>query len=389
MYAGYVQIGATELVNTHRAVTYARNGGLTWVRGCSECESIGRVQGGPYTMPVRDNAPWVDPARPEGYEFLGVLGLGVTNADASMRDMPVTDSIIGGGYIGTLYYTRREMLVTAMLIGGSERAVDYGLEWVRGRDSTAACETTRALMYAACPGLSPTDCDDPACVAGCVGQLGREYRDVRITSGPRVTRRRAMTKGAMAVIDFTITAGDPGIYAHSYAVPSSGDGSVPFTDPVLVPSVFSFPGLVSVSGVAAPARPVLRDVPDRADWQRETVVVPAVPFGAAVAPQVLVATDVPCPDLRVTFVSSGVEVAAIRMVDVPGDATVRVDFNRRRVYVGVGGVEQEHPAFVTAPDGGHVVWPEVFPNTGYEVLVDRVPGSFTTVVIGVDGKAVS
>jgi hypothetical protein len=142
-YPGYITIGlddqldppftqAYEITNTNRAMAYARTAGITWINDCDECEIIEPVipNGGPYSAPDVDPAPWWHAQRPASTEFLGVVGLELAGSEDSTRTARVTSSLSGGGSIGRTYEQARTMTLRAIAIASSDRGLSYGLRWL-------------------------------------------------------------------------------------------------------------------------------------------------------------------------------------------------------------------------------------------------------------------
>jgi hypothetical protein len=396
MYNGYVEVAFEEVVNTHRAVAYAAQAGLGWVKGCDQCHSITAAHGEAYLTPMRDAALgdpppwWGDGSNPDALEFLGVMGLSVQNVDDSTRRISTIDRAGGGGFIGGLTYQMRSIVVRAVAIAASDCALGFGLEWLRGIDTAQSCGNTQINMYDCCPNLTMADCDDPDCTQACVLPRLRSFYDARVTEGPTVLRRREMSKGAMAEIEFTITCGDPGIYAYGggnvgRSVPDSAPVLEPIVTPPVIPDVFAVPQPFTYE----PPRVVERTLPLREAWLRQEVALPRPAFGDEVVLDALLApTDGHVEDVRMTLEHDGHPVASLRFPALPVGGEVRVDFRERRVYTRSGGVERVNWGVARAGDGTRLVWPKSLPNTGsYALWVDRAAGNPVEVGAVLVGRA--
>lgn len=291
-HPGYVAIGlenalggstllpvshSVEVVNTNRAVHYARNAGLGWLGECDVCPDIdGVIPHGTYTTVTTDPAPWYNPRIPDSWGFLGVVGIEMTGVDNSTRKAKVTNALRGGGVVGVTYLEPRVIVLRAIAIATAECSLSYGLRWLNEQFMGETCANEPLVFFDCCP---EAGCDEdgdfpvgpcwpttyaelkngPACSpdwwpatyadlkagppylratatggegdwcdwAGtyrelrdwlppwsCCYELNviprmREFGDARITEGPAVLNRPRMSRGAMAEIEFTITAGKP------------------------------------------------------------------------------------------------------------------------------------------------------------------------------------
>lgn len=377
MYTGWLTINGAEIINTHRAAAYARTAGLPWVAPCEDCDSI--ATGTNYVSPLKDTAkpPWWGSGSDDAKNFLGVVGVSFDNADDSTRKTPTTEGISDGGYVGALRYTMRTLTVRAVAIAGDDCSLGYGLAWLRSMDSNATCSASTIGVYECCPHLSAADCATPECVAACVTARQRSYRNARVTTGPTVLRRTEMgAMGAMAEIEFIITAGDPYIYntvpAPTYLIPDSAgwtDEPVPSEEPVLDP-------FATATVFAAP--PSLRRTPRitlRKNWERQIVALESPAFGATVVPVVSVeSAEGSVEDVRVTLTRDGLAVSQFYIPGLPDGGRVVVDYADREVLTEAAGFSRVNQGYVLDPDGWPIRW-TTFPLGEYEVVVDRTPGS--------------
>jgi hypothetical protein len=398
MYNGYVEVAFSEVVNTHRAAAYAAQAGLPWVKGCDQCHSITAAHGQTYLTPMRDAAAgdpppwWGDGSDPDALEFLGVMGISVQNVDDSTRDISTISRAGGGGFIGGLTYQMRSIVVRAVAIAASDCALGFGLEWLRGMDSAQSCANTQVDMYDCCPNLTLADCNDPACTSACVFPRLRSFYDARVTEGPTVLRRREMSRGAMAEIEFTITCGDPGIYAPGgvnvgYAIPDSAR--------LIEPRILPPPEPVDLFAVPRPEPivplvPVERTMPERLQWLRQEMPLERPQFGAEIAPSItLIPSDGYVEDVRVALVRDSVPVMSVRIPALPQGGEVRIDYRTRRIYTRSNdGPERVNYALARAADGSRLVWPKSLPNSGqYTLFVDRAAGNAVEVGAVLVGRA--
>lgn len=389
MFQGYLMFDGYEVVNTHRAQAYAATAGLPWVQGCSECSSILAAAEGPYISPLRDvvKPPWWNGTK-DSEDFLGVVGVSISNADDSMRDMEVTDGANDGGYIGGLRYTFRTIVVRAILIATTDCALGYGIGWLRFQDTENKCGTGQVGMYECCPHMSQADCNDPACVQQCTDDRWRIFYEARFTSGPTVLRRREMSsRGWMAEVEFTITCGDP----FRYGLPVvAADAVTPDSVAVTEPTARA-EELVDAFAVGTPypTPPSLtrRSLEPREQWIRQTIEAPALGHFSTVVPVVTVAADDgPVEDVRVSLVSGGEVVAAFRLVSLPAGGVVTVDYRAKTVTTESNGNARLNNAYARSADGSLMRWPKRFPAGEYEVWVDRASGPPVTASVALMGR---
>lgn len=390
MYQGYLMFDGEEIVNTHRASAYAATAGFSWVEGCSECSSIRAVDPAGYVSPKLDveKPPWWDPAEPDSMDFLGVIGISISNTDDSMRQLTTTESAGDGGYVGGLRYSMRTVVVRALLIATSDCALGFGLGWLRTRDTESSCATGQVGMYECCPHIPASDCSDPLCVEQCVGSQWRIFYEARWTSGPTVLRRREMSsRGWMAEVEFTITCGDP----FRYGMPVvTADAVTPMTERIIEQTI---PVQQPVDAFAlAPSRmlpPSLnaRTMPLPDEWLRQSIPVASPGHFSTVVPVVtLDAVDGPADDVRVTLMQGGQVRSEFRLSTIPAGGTVTVDFRARSVTTESNGVVRVNNAYARSVSGSPMRWPKRFPAGEYEVLVDRANGAPVTASVAFMGR---
>jgi hypothetical protein len=170
-----------------------------------------------YTTPIADNAPWYDPLVPESALFAGVLPVSVEGLDANPVTREVTRLVGGGAALGALTFTERETTFQVELIGASCCAVAYGLKWLTAvlnrRCGGERCARSDLTFLSCCPdslsGCAP-DIDEYRSTVRKVTNLG-------LLSGPTVVERRGGGCGscgcnATLVVEFTLVAGNPGVF---------------------------------------------------------------------------------------------------------------------------------------------------------------------------------
>ena len=377
MYEGYMAIDGLEVVNTHRAAAYAMTAGLGWVQGCQSCSSVVRAIDGEYVSPKLDveKPPWWVEDNPDSMDFLGLIGVSVSNVDDSMRSVPVQSGAASGGFIGGLRFAARTITVRAIAIAASDCALGFGLEWLRGINADESCSAAVVEMFDCCPTLSQDDCDDPECVDQCVMNRLRMFYEARITEGPTVLSRREMpTRGAWAQIEFVVTAGDPFIYSFVPAIAAGVPESEFVMDPLDIEEPVSDPFSTSTPYPVPPSRS-RGSLPPRGSWMRQSMPVTKPQYGNQFAPVVSLSTvGGSAEDVRVTLMSGGEPLSVFRLPFLPEGGTVTVDYRDRTVRTKADGVTRLNTGFARSESGAPMQWPKELLFNGAELLVDRAVG---------------
>lgn len=427
-WSGYFTYGGAEFANATRTETYAGRDGATWFKPLYGNDVLPFMLGDglEYFSPLQDDPPWFDPDAPESIEFYGFYPLDVTGIEDSTRTSTVTESTLDGGVAGRLRHATKTVVFNGLLVGGSDCAVEYGMQWLKqlllgnpcGGRGDSNCSGSD-LCYLACePSLDLTvGADDPE---DCLTPYLRTLRKVVINSGPTVTAKLPMTDGGEVwAVTFTAVAGSPfefgaeipvltGFLDPNVTNPWSGgevpDGAeidltgsifnetqcakkiyTPLYDP-LCPAVIPPPTPPSV-GMGCFTPP--------ANWRRRQFVLPQqfIPLWGEVAPLLRVharardlrnlrlrfyadynndgsAADDPCSycgDIVISF--------------VPRGSTLTFDAATEQVYVTTpGGNKRMADSLVFATDGGPFEWPRLSCGFGYVVTFD-LPQTQTPPVI--------
>ena len=312
---GYFTYNDTEVINASRTEAYAKNAAVGWFKPVYRNEALPLILGETYTSPLQDDAPWSDPDDLSSYDFYGVYPLDITGIEDSTVSATVVESTREGGVVQAPRHGTRTVVFSAVLVGGSECAVEYGMRWLKavinecgchgpasacgGEDLTyLSCEPAVDLNFtqgsqtfertivdggnAAAPGATLVSGGSAAAPGGqlingggaviqnsttvataptfdlteCFDPYLRTLHKVSGTTGPTVTGKAPLSNGGCAwTVEWTLVAGDP----NEYGAP----------DPIVV-------------GFLDPAV----DVP----YPGETV-----PPGAFWDPDGYVTTDPPCP----------------------------------------------------------------------------------------------
>jgi len=204
MLTEYLCLDTGEIANNARVKAYARKLGLLSIK-CA-CPSLADNTGGPFTSPDADDAPWYQETIPASAEFAGVYVQEVTGLDGSTNGVEVATLPNGFGSPSARRPAPRTIGVTLTLVAATERALNYGLQWLDGTLTAESCAP-------ACLGNSLqffAHCEDT------VPMIRRYLYDVALTSGPTETLRKQIKRSGctswLATVELTIVASNPYIY---------------------------------------------------------------------------------------------------------------------------------------------------------------------------------
>ena len=189
-----------------------------------------------YGSPLQDDAPWTDPDRLDSYDFWGVYPLEITGFEDSTVEATVVESVIDGGYVNKPRKGTRTTVFSAVLVGASSCAVEFGLRWLRTVLTSSPCFSANYgvcggvdVCYLGCEPVIATDVNGVQAtvtldgrvvtlnaVGGqvladeCYARLGRSMHDVTTTVGPVVTAKMDLTDGGCAwSVTWTMVAANP------------------------------------------------------------------------------------------------------------------------------------------------------------------------------------
>jgi hypothetical protein len=240
-WPGYFTFGGTEMINASRTEAYANHYGVGWFKPVYNEDDLAWLINDPrYTTPLQDDAPWADYDNLDSYDFYGVYPLDVTGIEDSTVNADITESVIDGGYVSKPRRTTRTVVFSAVLVGASECAVEYGMRWLRTVLSGNPCYNKSygvcggvELCYLAC---APVMGDDTSSGSGvdatvtldgglatltavggsaglaeaCYEKIGRTLHDVTTITGPAITQKMPMTDGGCAwSVTWTMVAANP------------------------------------------------------------------------------------------------------------------------------------------------------------------------------------
>lgn len=253
MWSGYLVVDGTEIINVSRTEAYASLERAPWFRPAYRNEALRPLLGqDAYVSPGLDLAPWYDEDVTESNDFWGVYPLSMEGGDSSSRESASVEFTTAGGSPGRLRMGTKNAVYSCVLVGATDRAVEYGMRWLRRATLGAVCssrladETTLGsvaeflsvapVLPVTIPGGDPVDGDTvfldggdasgippdtEATIEVSLREYVRRFRNAKVVDGPTVTRKRSMSGpcgGAAWLVTFTLQAGDPYQYGYEQTV---------------------------------------------------------------------------------------------------------------------------------------------------------------------------
>lgn len=195
-----------ELVNLSRTAQLVQALGIDtlWVTPDSVQwieDALGGVDYGDVT-----EAPWYDPGYPASAEFAGVVPLSIPALDDSTLEASTTEYITSGGKSGKPRNATLPIVASVALVASTDRGADYGKRWMdkvlsgAGTQSFCAGSDLRYFRFA---------------VTGDETAQFAYRREVVLTRGTSVTRKRSNDCSSTWLVTFTWTANDPFEYGEA------------------------------------------------------------------------------------------------------------------------------------------------------------------------------
>lgn len=219
----WIEFDGLELVNVARTVVLAETMGIDSVWLLEDTVSyIGEALGDGDDYDDITTAPWYDAGYPASAEFAGVLSLGFPGLDDSTLSAGTVEYITDGGRSNKPRNSTLSVVASVAIIASTERGAEFGKRWLDRRLRSARgermfCNGAR-LRYFRYP-----DVDSPIV----------HRRDVALTRGTSVTRKRATDCSVTWLITFTMTAGDPFEYGEAEEVMAALGSVEGATSPLL------------------------------------------------------------------------------------------------------------------------------------------------------------
>lgn len=405
---GWFTFDGNEVINVERTEAYAKHAGASWFNPVHKIDTLHELLGDqPYTSPLNDNAPWVDPNDPNTFDFFGCYPLDITGLEDSTRSSTPIESTLDGGIAGKLRHTTRAVVFSCVLVGASGAAVDAGMRWLKS-----------ALLAGPC-----TDRTNPVCVgatmcylssephylsgqaSACQEELLRNLFRVVVNSGPQVTDRKQLTNGAEAwTVSFTAVAGVPWEFSSEYPI-AIGFGDPLVANPMVVDAAYDLAGHTFAEVSCAPVvyqpvydpacpaivpPPIPPSVPvgcfnPPTNWTRRSFVIPqsAVPMWSDAVPLITVHATADVHNLRFRIfpkADAGFNpdtqpcsfCGDFLISFIPAGGDMVIDGTTKTITYETDIVSRRADSLVFASDGSPFDWPSMSCGLDYVVCVDAL-----------------
>lgn len=318
-YDGYVEYNGSELINLSRTAQLAETLGVDSVR--LRKASLAWIQtdrsGSGYNSVA--NAPWYDSGYPASAEFAGIIPVSVDGLDTSTLESSATEYTTDGGHSGKPRNTTLSVVFDVIIVALTERGAEFGLRWLnrRLRDSGAQVFGTGAnLRYYRW---------------GAIGSPLAHRRDVRLTRGTSITRKRNSPCAVTWFANFTMTAADP--YEYGEAVPLLSGLGGPL--PTNVVSIVKNPDAIGLTDISS----------------------------SGTSTQTLASES--------TIVHHGTSSAKVTATAVPGGGSAGISFTTSEVVSGTGGARVRWTQWFYSATAATVqpYWEGIVTSTGVPVVV--------------------
>lgn len=199
---GYIKFNDIEIVNTSRTAQLAEVMDLDMVWATPESSQW--IEDATSDLGLADvrTAPWYDAGLAASGEFAGIISLDWSGLDDSTLTSQPIEYITDGGHSGKPRNATLPIVASVALVARSERGVEYGKRWLertlRGSGSRLFCSGSDLHYY------RYADADAPLV----------HRRNVRVTRGISVTRKRKSDCAVTWIVQFTLTAADPYEYGE-------------------------------------------------------------------------------------------------------------------------------------------------------------------------------
>lgn len=220
-YDGWIEFGDTEIVNISRTVQLAESLGIdtVWTTPTSVAWVEEALGGDDYDVP--SNAPWYDPMYPASGEFAGVIPLSVVGLDDSTLESTPFEYVGDGGNTGIPRNKTLPVVASVALVASTDRGAEYGLRWLNRMLRGEGAGYKRMF----CSGFDLTYFRFSTEGQSGHTALKAHRRNVRLTRGTSVTRKRRNNCSTTWLVTFTWTAADP--YEYSDPTPVLSDFGSP------------------------------------------------------------------------------------------------------------------------------------------------------------------
>lgn len=150
-------------------------------------------------------APWYDPQYAASAEFAGILPLSFPGLDDSTLTSTPVEYVTDGGNSGRPRNATLPIVANVAIIASTDRGAEFGMRWLnrilRNSGSNTFCAGSDLTYFRYSGGGAPK----------------AHRRNVRLTRGASVTRKRRGACDVSWLVTFTLTAADPYEYGEPIA----------------------------------------------------------------------------------------------------------------------------------------------------------------------------
>lgn len=225
-YDGWIEYNGSEFINLSRTAQLSEVMGIPslwttpddvqWIE-----DDLAGLNYGDIT-----SAPWYDAGYPASTEFAGLVPLSFSGLDDSTLTSSVVEYTGDGGHSGIPRNATLPIVANVAIVASTDRGAEYGKRWMDRRLKDSGTKVfcsgadLRYFRYAE------------------EGAPKAHRRDVRLTRGTSVTRKRRDDCSATWFVTFTMTAADPYEYGEEMPrlVSLGGTAAAPVGAPALVSS---------------------------------------------------------------------------------------------------------------------------------------------------------
>jgi hypothetical protein len=376
-YDGWLEYDGIEIANLSRTAQLGQSLGISpvWLSP-EESEWIQTELGGAGYENVA-NAPWYDAGYPASGEFAGFIPLGAGGLGDSSREASVIEFVTDGGRSGRSRNATLPIVLSGAIVASTERGADYGKRWldkVLGARGSSVCAGVPLRYFAYAQAGAPI----------------LHYRDVSLTRGISITRKRTTDCDSVWLFTCTLTANDPFEYGEpQFQFEGLGEG-VPISSPnvhdngstVLIQEscpVYDYSPLYDPLYPALVPSPTAPDfypdgwgIVDGATFQRYWAVLePVEPSATDLVPVITLRSDVDARMVRVSIWPSTSDTAdqcdplfSVVVSYLPADTPFYINGEAQASYVtSLLGTLRRTDSLVYSPDAKPVQWGS-FNDTG-------------------------
>ncbi len=417
-WSGYLIFDGTEIANASRTEAYV--GAKGWFRPLWADTDLPDMLEESYIDPVADEAPWYDPDIPASKDFWGFYPSDFVGFENSSRTSAVTENTNDGGTPGRVRHGTKSVVCSGALLGATQEAVDYGMNWLRralvGAVDSNTLTTEQPLGatvgYLAAEPVVNYEIDPSP--QSTLTRLSRYLRRVVVNNGPSALFTGKLSCGAhVTTVQFTMVAGSPFEFGPQRAIlqdwGSAADPWVPGVPNGVIDGPDAYSDVVCGQDQWAPifdpdcpaliVPPPPPSIPlgcwtPPSSWSRYTVTIPAtvVPLWGQVVPTVTFFTAAEARNIRVRFYEDpgGDGSPADDPCDFVGDfvlsyippgGTLILDGTTEDVFVLTSsGYKRRADSLVFRTDGTPFEWPSLTAGIAYILVLDIGTGGAMPVV---------